>query len=466
MSDTPLESTSKLSLKQLFGFCTGIIPGTLITITFTLCYIEFFLVEVGLHPLFFIVGMVIYSVVNSFNDPLLGHLSDRTNREKWGSRRKIYLKYGAPILGVLVMLIWIPWSYTNQILIFLHFVVTLTAYETMMTLVMMCWAVLLPEMTRDVHERNKANFLCLIFALFAGFPVMMMPGLMRLGSPQLGYLAFQIANLIIVGVSLGCYGIVLLTCDERPEFQQDKGFPLITSIKESLKHKSFLMHVGFNFCTSFNSSIGLSFLFVYANILGGGVDFATIMAYLIAITVGFSASFFCLKLRSKWGMRKIVLRFGALQVISNFVVFFLILNPLFQPLIWFGFIISTFLSGGTMIFLSTFLYIVMDDDELKHGSRREGMFFGMNALFTKPADSVGPIFAVVFLMLIGYNPKLTFQLPTTIVGIKILFLIVPAIVLSISLVFMYFYPLHGERFKKLEADLEKLHAEKREKVTA
>ncbi len=58
--------------------------------------------------------------VNALNDPLLGQLSDRTNREKWGSRRLIYIKYGGPIWGLTFIMLWFPWSYTDQFIMFLH----------------------------------------------------------------------------------------------------------------------------------------------------------------------------------------------------------------------------------------------------------------------------------------------------------------------------------------------------------
>ncbi len=460
----------KLTKKEIFGFSTGIIPGSLISITYTLCYIEFFQIELGLQASYFILGMIIYLFVNAFNDPLLGQLSDRTNREKWGSRRKVYLKYGTPILALAFISIWIPWSYTNQLIIFLHFVISICCYETMMTLILMCWAVLLPEMTQNIDERNKVNFVCLIFGFFSSIPVMIMPILLRSGSKETGYLPFQITTGIFALITLVCYAIVIKTCDERPEFQKDASFPLTKSVKESLKHKSFLMHVGFNFCQSLNGSMGIPFLFVYVLVLGNDFVMVTIYFYLIFILVGYISSLFCLNYRKKWGMRKLVLRFGILRILGSILIFFLILNPTTEPLIWLGFIWTTFFGGAVTIFLSSFLYLVMDEDEVKHGSRREGMFFGMNALFTKPAESIGPIFATLFLIYIGYNgsfqnfPFPIPQMSSTLLGIKILFLIIPAIINIIGLIFMYFYPLHDDYLEYIQTELNEIHRQKKEKI--
>ncbi|MFX1358592.1 MAG: MFS transporter, partial [Promethearchaeota archaeon] len=113
---------AKLSRRNLWGYAIGAIPNGLLTLIFTLKYIEYFYEKLQLNPILFIIGQIIYLVINALNDPLLGQLSDRTNPMKWGSRRKIYIKYGAPIWALAFMLVWIPWSFNNQIIIFLHFI--------------------------------------------------------------------------------------------------------------------------------------------------------------------------------------------------------------------------------------------------------------------------------------------------------------------------------------------------------
>ena len=108
----------------------------------------------------------------------------------------------------------------------------------------------------------------------------------------------------------------------------------------------------------------------------------------------------------------------------------------------------------------------MDEDEVNHGTRREGMFLGMNAFFTKPAQSLGPIIATIILTTYGYAQDALIQTPEALFGIKILFLLVPAVASSISLIVIYFYPLYGERFKDLQVRLEEIHQQKRKRLTS
>jgi len=131
-------NSGKLSKKNLWGFAFGAIPVGLLGYVFTLKYIEFFYDDLRLLPLYFIIGQVIYMAINAINDPLLGQLSDRTNREKWGSRRLIYIRWGGPIWALTFLLVWFPWSYDNQFIIFLHYVVSICLFDTLLTLVVMC----------------------------------------------------------------------------------------------------------------------------------------------------------------------------------------------------------------------------------------------------------------------------------------------------------------------------------------
>ncbi len=160
----------KLSQKNLWGFSFGAIPAALLAGIFALKYVEFFYDNLKLLPLYFIVGQIIYMIVNALNDPLIGQLTDRTNRERWGSRRLIYIKYGGPIWVLTFLILWVPWSFDNQFIIFLHFVISICLFDIMFTLVIMCWMATLPEMTTDTNQRIKANFLAGVLMMVAVFP--------------------------------------------------------------------------------------------------------------------------------------------------------------------------------------------------------------------------------------------------------------------------------------------------------
>lgn len=452
LSDTKKD---KLSSRNLWGYAIGAIPAGLLAYVFSLKYVELFYDDLRLLPGLFILGQIIYMTINALNDPFSGQLSDRTNRKKWGSRRIVYIKYGAPIWALTFLLVWFPWSFDNQLVIFLHYVISICLFDTMLTLVVLVWMALLPEMTSDIDERNKGHFLSLVFGAIFVVPFFLILGDMKPTSQS-----FQFLMIIIAVVSTLFLWLTAYLCEEKPEYQKDEVFPFWKSVKETLKLRSFLVFVGFNFCSTFLSSIGLSYLFLWAFILG---DNSTILYFIIFILVGYGSNILCMKLRPKWGMRKIILRFGLVKVVLSFVSFFslvLIQNPMIAII---GLIIATFF-GGYGVFVVPIMYLSADEDEINQGTRREGMFLGMNALFTKPANSLGPIVATLLLEVFLYVPGSVTQSATTLIGIDILFLLIPAIVTGISLIFMYYYPLHGEKLKEMREKLEVIHMDKRQKM--
>jgi len=452
------DTLDKLSRRQLFGYALGAVPAGLLAFIFSLKYIEYFFDDLKLLPMYFIAGQVIYMIINAINDPLLGQLSDKTNREKWGSRRLIYIKYGGPIWALTFVLLWFPWSLDNQFIIFLHYTITICLFDTMLTLVILVWMALLPEMTASTDERNKANFLALLFGAMAVIPMFIVLGTLKTLSDS-----FRLFMIFIAIISSVLLIIVSYTCEERPEFQKDEVFPIWKSIKETIKLKSFRWFMLYNFCGVFLGSLLLSYIFVYILVLGGSTE-ALFGFFLIYVIIGYGANIVCMKLQPKWGMRKVILRFGILRVIGTFGIFFLMLVPALESLIWIGFIWIMFFGGYSVYTTGGLMYLSVDEDELNTGTRREGIFLGVNALFTKPAGSLGPILATVVLVSFGYQQGSDVQPDSAFLGIKILLLIVPAIVTAISLIFIYYYPIHGEKLEEMKAKLEILHIEKRKRI--
>ena len=60
----------------------------------------------------------------------------------------------------------------------------------------------------------------------------------------------------------------------------------------------------------------------------------------------------------------------------------------------------------------------------------------------------------------GYQQNSIVQGPEAIFGIKIIWYVVVNVFAALSLIFVYFYPLHGEKLDKLELELKELHQKK------
>jgi GPH family glycoside/pentoside/hexuronide:cation symporter len=456
-------SETKLPRKQVTGYIMGMIPLTIILGVFRLAYIKFFYDSLGLDWVLFVIGMVIFMFINMTNDPIIGQLQDNTDVEKRGSRRIFYIKYFSPFLVIVFAAMWFPWSTDSttplgQFVMFLHFVITISIFDTLSNIVTMAWMALLPDMTIDLGERTRINFLGGILALFASFAVITVPTMVD----NLQF--FQMYNIVVAIISYVCYFLVYRLSRERPEYQHDKSPPLWTAIKQTLKSISFRYFIGYNFFKTLIASIQLSYVFLFLILIG---EENVIFYFLIVIIVGWSSNILCMKLRDKYGFKKLLIRFSTIQFLGGFVLFFLVLIPETRiPVIWIGLVFSTFF-GGANVFGVILQTLPIDEDEVEYGSRREGMFYGINALFTKPAESIGPIIVTLVLELTHYIKPTTLnpdpvQPHTAIFGIILVFYFIVNIFVALSLIFAYLFPLEGEKLQKLENDLEELHEKKRE----
>jgi GPH family glycoside/pentoside/hexuronide:cation symporter len=112
--------------------------------------------------------------------------------------------------------------------------------------------------------------------------------------------------------------------------------------------------------------------------------------------------------------------------------------------------------------------LVIDQDELKSGQRREAMFYGMNALLVKPAESFGPALGTAIMLAFAYiqGAPAESQPASVLLGIKIIFLLVPQIVTLFNLILLWLYPIKGQHLLDLQKELEETHARKKASLAA
>jgi len=442
-------------IEKIF-YVLGNIPISSIGGIFLMSYYQFFHDIQKIDEGLFTLGMGIYAVVNAFNDPLLAMWSDRVDRKKWGSRRLIFIRWGGLVWAIFLVLAWYPWG-TSDSMKFWHFLFTMCAMDMGLSIVVMCWMALVAEMTTNVDLRIKLTFIAGILQLFGLVAVLVSQSLITAD-----FQMFRIFNIIIAAIAVVMFFLVSIFCHEREEFVNDRILPLGESIKETFKSKSYMIFIGFNlFSTVIVFSMGLAFSYLYILVLPGGLY----VFYAIFFFVKFIGQFVCSKVKLKYGIRGTTLLFIGIQVVCGLVFGVLSIVTRIDLFILIGFVLYTFF-GGYSVFSTTLQTLSMDEDELKTGSRRETSFLGVNALITKPGDSLGPIIATWILKWTNYvnqtpeNPNPT-QPESALNGIRALFLLIPLIFIIIGAIFMYFYPIHGDYMKQMRMDLEKLHEEKR-----
>jgi GPH family glycoside/pentoside/hexuronide:cation symporter len=141
----------------------------------------------------------------------------------------------------------------------------------------------------------------------------------------------------------------------------------------------------------------------------------------------------------------------------------------FMPVNWIP--ISLIIAGlglsGQQTITYNILGYVIDDDEIRTGSRREGAFFGANALLTKPAQSVALFLTAFILEQSGFVTRamnrgeiVLDQTESALFGIRAIVGLIPGVAMLLGILILAFFPIYGKKLAELKEKILQMHAEK------
>jgi GPH family glycoside/pentoside/hexuronide:cation symporter len=124
--------------------------------------------------------------------------------------------------------------------------------------------------------------------------------------------------------------------------------------------------------------------------------------------------------------------------------------------------------AGPLVITNVLFGQVADEDELNTGHRREGAFFGMNALITKPAQSLAMALPPFLLSFANFIPReenngiiLRGQESEALLMIRFIIGLIPGISLLLAALILYLYPMRNQEYlARVQSQLEELHEKK------
>ncbi len=178
-------------------------------------------------------------------------------------------------------------------------------------------------------------------------------------------------------------------------------------------------------------------------------------------TLAWGLSFAVLPLVS-WGCRKFqkhnVIQVAVILMSIGAVLQWWTINPDFP---WLQLIQPFFTSIGISSFyvvMGAMLADVTDADELAHGERREGMFAAVMAFVGKMVGATVPIVAGLMLVVSGFDAQLEYnQSSRTILNMRLLYSIIPGILMLVAILLLWRYPLGRQRMAEIKAELKRRH---------
>jgi GPH family glycoside/pentoside/hexuronide:cation symporter len=334
-------------------------------------------------------------------------------------------------------------------------------YDTAYTIIGLVYSALLPEISESDAERNGLQISSSLFGLLGMILGFVIPDLFRPGaeaSPSL--LPLRLAMIAVGIIGAGCVIITTLKVRERPEFHLiDEPLKLGAALKYTFTSRSFLILVAQNFMSILMQALLLGMLFYMADYVLKMSTIPLLACVFIPLIIGVPLTTLIRARLGVVGAQQLLLLIAGIALALIFVV------P--APLILVCLAVAGFGLAGPQTLTNVLFAQVADEDELRTGVRREGAFFGVNALLTKPAQSVA-LALIPFILEAGEfvtreaNQGQIFldQPASAILGIKSLIGIIPGAALILGSIILIWFPLRGKYLHKVQAEVLALHGKK------
>jgi glycoside/pentoside/hexuronide:cation symporter, GPH family len=414
----------------------------------------------GLTARWIAVASFVYAIWNAINDPLFGYITDST-RSKMG-RRIPYMRFTAPFLALTFILVWFAPPEAGQEGLFWWMLVTMLLYDTAYTIIGLVYSALLPEVSESDAERNGLQISSSLFGLLGILLGFLIPDFFR---PKAGmeptFLPLQISMIVMALISMMLIIITTLKVKERPEFTAvDKPVGLIKALRYTFTSRSFLVLVSANFMSILMNALILGAIFYLADYVLQMDTIILLMFLFIPLVIGVPMTTL---IRARLGVvrtQQLFLTVAGVGLIL-IVVVPTELIPLCIALAGFGL-------AGPQTLTNVLFAQVADEDELRSGVRREGAFFGVNALITKPAQSIALALSPFILEATNFLTRgqnagqiVLDQPASAIFGIKVIAGLVPGAAMLAGALILTLYPLQGAYLEKVKLEVLELHAKKR-----
>jgi sugar (glycoside-pentoside-hexuronide) transporter len=375
--------------------------------------------------------------VDAITDPLMGRISDHT-RWRWG-RRRPYLLIGCVPFAASFVLLWVNPPFAGQTADFVYYSLVYVLLSVFSTVVSVPYIAMIPEMARNYDERTSLNTYRSAAGLMGVFVTLGMSALARSMGDD-GQAWFQAAMIIGVWLVLPWFAVYRVTW-ERPQ-SAPQTLPIGESLRLVARHRTY-MHLCAIYIPGRIAIDLVSALFFYyiAWVIGRREDFEiTLAAFLIVVILALP---FWLYLSKRFDKRSVMLIGLLWWMFAQLILFF---GDADWPR-WGVFLVAGFAGIGYSvadIMPWAMLPDVIDEDELKTGERREGLYSGMFTFLRKIGGAVAIFMMGIALSAAGYDGSAPKQSESAVTAIRILMAVVPIFFLGLTVWIARTYPLSRE----------------------
>ena len=449
--------SEKLTLWQKVGYGLGDIYGGGSGVIISFYYLIFLTDVVRIAPAQAGTVILISKIYDSITDPFEGIIADRT-RTKLG-RRRPYLLAGIPLVFLSFFALFYPYAMESETTRFISVVLSYLFFSTVVSIVMLNYNALHSEITLDYHERSSLSSIRIFFSTVASIAAALLPLEIVKFFPDIhqGY--------IVMGLAFGAFFALpfiatVAAVRERPEFQKEpEAFDWKIAFIEPFKNRTFVYTLAmylFAFVAIDTVSTIVAYFVKYYMQRSGEVSFVNgtlLVAQVVSLPLYIAYS----KRTSKSKGYILGLAIWGVTMLFSFL-----LSP--NNATFWVYVFAAFVglgTGGIVLMIYAIFPDIPDVDELASGQRREGIYAAL-VTFIRKFSSALAIFAVSNVIgWAGYVAPVQEtidgatklidqpQTDTFLLVLRLLFVLLPIILLVFALFFATRFPLTPELHARL-----------------
>lgn len=451
-------SYKKVSAREKYAFGIGAIGKDAICNMVGSFLMLYFTDTLFLAPAFVGILFFVARIWDAINDPMMGMIVDNT-RSRFGKFR-IWLVIGTLVNAVVFILLFHTFNLQGTSL-YIYVTVMYILYGMTYTIMDVPYWSWLPNLTNDPHERESVSVIPRFFASLAGFSVATFglfvinwfnqkAGLDNLYAEH-GFTMFVIMIAILFIVTIG---ITVLNVKEEStlDAKAEK-----TSLKQALKiiveNDQLRAFIGLLLTFNLATQIAKGFaVYYFKAVCGNEYLYSVFGMAILAEMVG------------------LVLFPSIAKKLSRQKVYFLACGLAASGLVLlgiFGFVLPQSVLGVVLscavLFFGSGLSLgvttccmadVIDYGEVRFGVRNESVLCSAQTFLMKAAMAAAGGLTGIGLSLVGYKAELPVQSAVTILGIRVLMIVIPALLAVLSLyIYKRFYTLKDDQMREITRKL-------------
>jgi len=451
----------KISLKEKIGYSFGDLASNLYFQVWVMFLMYFYTDVFGISAAAVGTMFLITRLWDAVNDPVMGMLADRT-KTRWGKFRP-YLLWCALPFGILGALMFTTPDYGESgKLVYAY--ITYIAMMMIYTAINVPYAALMGVLSPSAEERTEISSFRFVAVFSAGLivqaSVLMLVKKLGGGNEALGW---QLAMSLFSALAVVLFLTTFFTTKERvqPTAEQKSSFAL--DLKDLSKNRPWLLSgitiaVYLTMLVIRNSTVIYYFKYYVQQtdftFLGTQYQPSFEAMTTIFLTLGTVFTIFGVVLTKQFTKRldkhKVYIIFLILLAISSFP--FLFFTP--EHMQWM--LISQMVFGFSMGPIAVVQWAIFTDtadySEWKNGRRATGLIMSASLFALKMGVALGGTLLGWFMSMYGFVPN-EVQSTETLMGIRQIFSVCPAVLCLVCVGTMYFYSLGNEKMITIEKEL-------------